>query len=388
MAQADRQATILVTGATGNIGARIIVELLGTGSDIQVIALVRGKSVLEARGRLNANIRRIAPDLVDWGHTRSIQIVCGDIGESLLGLTSDAWESLASSVTHIIHAAASTQWHLPLECARAVNVSGTDNMLKLALHARHAGRLVRYVHLSTAYVCGEMAGTIGEINHSGRLHFANSYEQTKWEAEQKLLEVKEGLPITIIRPSITVGDSQTGLAVTYNVLYPPLKYILTGRLTELHCPPQNRLDLVPVDYVAKAVTHLTQHAQTDSGQIYHLTAGPERSMFIASIVKRAIKLVSADGRPNPKCRFVARMVRENGETRAARRVEALMGMYSSYLSIERHFDDANTQAALRDSGIRLPHIESYLDIILREFIHQEIHENHRSTVQAAIGGPV
>jgi thioester reductase-like protein len=341
--------------------------------------------VTEARSRLNTCIRRIAPDLVDWGQMRAIDVVCGDITDGHLGLTCEAWNELSESVTHIIHAAASTQWHLPLECARAVNVSGTANVLRLARQARKRGRLVKLAHLSTAYVCGEMSGSVTEVNHLGALHFANTYEQTKWEAEQELLSAKDDLPMIIVRPSITVGDSRTGLAVTYNVLYPPLKYILTGKLTALSCPPHNRLDLVPVDYVAKAVTHLTLNSPSLSGQIYHLTAGLSRSSSIASIVKRAIAVVSTKGMRPSDCSFAEPHESAKGELRSNRKAVALMEMYSSYLRFERDFDDRNARQALKDSDIRLPDIDSYLDVLLQAFISHEILNNRRIAGTAQTG---
>jgi len=371
MIKGDKPTTILITGATGNIGARILVELLGCGHKIRLLALVRGKSDQEARSRLNTSLRRIAPDLVDWGSTQFIGVLCGDITAADLGLSVTVRDELIRSVTHIIHAAASTQWHLPLDSARGVNVAGTENMLRLARHAHRGGHLKRFVYVSTAYVCGEREGIIKEVAHTGRLRFANTYEQTKWEAEQRVTALQKELPVTIMRPSITVGDSRTGLAVTYNVLYPPLKYILTGKLTTLTCPPENRLDLVPVDYVARAVTHLTLHSESKSGTIFHLTAGPDRSMSIAEIVERALYL-TGDRRTDPPVAYadtVDSAVR--GMPEANRKVAALMNLYSSYLQVERDFDDSNTRTALKNSGIQLPDLRGYIDTLLKAFIAQE-----------------
>ncbi len=366
-----KPATILITGATGNIGARIIVDLLGCRQNVRVLALVRGESERRARERLNASMRRIAPELVDWGSTQAVEVLCGDITDADLGLLPVVRDSLIISVTHIIHAAASTQWHLPLNCARAVNVVGTEHMLEFARQAHRRGSLRRFTYVSTAYVCGEKDGEITEIPHIGELRFANTYEQTKWEAEQRVAALADELPVAIVRPSITVGDSRTGLAVTYNVLYPPLKYILTGRLTTLICPPENRLDLVPVDYVARAVCHLTLHADFGSGTIFHLTAGRARSLAIAEIVRRALGLIG-DGRAIP-----VNYVNETGSTQSAasdsdRRVAVLLKLYSSYLQIERDFDDTNTRRALNGSGISLPNLSNYIDTLLTTFIAQEI----------------
>lgn len=382
----DNQTTILITGATGNIGARLLVELLSCGQNIRLLALVRGKSEAEARSRLNANLRLIAPDLVDWGSTRAIEVLCRDITEDDLGLPGTMRDTLVRSVTHIVHAAASTQWHLPLDCARAVNVIGTENVLRLAQQARRHGHLKRFVYLSTAYVCGEREGVIKEVVHTGELRFANTYEQTKWEAEQKVIALQEELPVTIIRPSITVGDSRTGLAVTYNVLYPPLKYILTGKLTALSCPPENRLDLVPVDYVARAVAYLTLHSQFRSGTIFHLTAGLNRSVAIAEVVKRALALIG-DERINLPVTYESTVeISANAIGNRNRRAATLMKLYASYLQKERDFDDTNTRSALEISGIRLPDLREYIDTLLKAFIAQEAINDRFTGVPIRVGG--
>lgn len=380
------QDTILLTGATGNIGARLLVELLGCGDNVRIAVLVRGKSEQDARNRLNANLRLIAPDLVDWGSTRSIEVLCGDITSSDLGLTPHMRERITRSVTHVIHAAASTQWHLPLTCARAVNVAGTTNMLQFAKEAHRVGRLQRFVYLSTAYVCGEKTGTIREIEHRGELRFANTYEQTKWEAEQQVISASDDLPVTVVRPSITVGDSRTGLAVTFNVLYPPLRYILTGKLARLTCPPQNRLDLVPVDYVARAVAHLTLHSKPPSGAIFHLTAGPDRSLPIAEIVKKALSLAGMGSDRLPLMNNESSRDEAGANAGGNHKVMALMRLYASYLQIERDFDDTNTRAALKDSGIDLPHLSQYLEALLRTFICREIEPAERRIASLAAGG--
>lgn len=169
------------------------------------------------------------------------------------------------------------------------------------------------------------------------------------------------------------------------MLYPPLKYILTGKLTTLTCPPENRLDLVPVDYVARAVTHLTLHSESKSGMIFHLTAGRDRSISIGEIVERALSLAgnTKTNLPVTYADTVDSAVR--GVPEANRKIAALTNLYSSYLQVERDFDDTNTRTALQNSGIQLPDLRGYMDTLLKAFIAQETVCSRPAPVAAAGG---
>ena len=122
----------------------------------------------------------------------------------------------------IVHCAASVSFDLPLGEARAINLEGTRRMLEFAGLVRESGGLERYGHVSTAYVAGTHAGRFAECDLDVGQGFRNSYEQSKFEAEQ-LVRSQDGLPFTILRPSIVVGDRRSGWTSAFNVLYWPLR---------------------------------------------------------------------------------------------------------------------------------------------------------------------
>ena len=121
-----------------------------------------------------------------------------------LGLASGELEALAS-VNELWHLAASTCFdEREREALYEGNVVGTRNVLAVARGLR---KLDRFVYVSTAYVAGTDLGPIAEDEMPTPNGFRNSYEATKWQAEQTVRQ--SGLPFVIFRPSIIMGDSRT-----------------------------------------------------------------------------------------------------------------------------------------------------------------------------------
>ena len=116
--------------------------------------------------------------------------------------------------------------------------------------ARRAGRrqlggLERYAQVSTAYVAGTHAGRFCECDLDVGQGFNNSYEQSKFESEQ-LVRSCPDLPFTILRPSIVVGDRNSGWTAAFNVLYWPLRALARGLFPAVpavaSAPGRRRLD--------------------------------------------------------------------------------------------------------------------------------------------------
>src|SRR5439155_15717510 len=135
--------------------------------------------------------------------------------------------------------------------------------------------LERYVHISTAYVAGTHAGRFFERDFDVGQSFRNSYEQSKFEAE-RLVRSWPGLPFTILRPSIVVGDRNSGWTAAFNVLYWPLRALSRGLFAAVPAYPSAPVDVVSIDYVADAVYALCEQAG-GTGETYHLTAGANAS---------------------------------------------------------------------------------------------------------------
>src|SRR5206468_3341904 len=160
-----------------------------------------------------------------------VEMVRGDTSLPHFGLDSARFERIAAECSRIIHCAAMVRMNLPLAEARRAAVRAAENVVELARSAARAGILEKVEFLSTVGVGGTLPGTLPErwITESRAYH--NTYEQAKAEAEVLVAQgVAEGLPITVHRPSMVVGDSRTGDVLRFQIFYHLVEF-LSGRRT-------------------------------------------------------------------------------------------------------------------------------------------------------------
>ena len=363
------EKVVFVTGATGFVGGNIVIRLLNDPSISKILLLVRGKSQNNVEERVNKNLSGLCPDQTPLNTTNKIEVIRGDVSQPKLGLADRLYESLARRVTHIIHSAANVSFAQSIEEARRVNYYGTENLLRFAQKVKLYGRLRRFGYIGTAYVSGNRKGTIYENELVLPPAFGNSYEQSKYETEKLVRSYFKILPITIFKPSITIGDSTTGITTAFNVLYYPLKLIYKGYLRFIPGSPMNNIDVVPVDYVANAINYLLLRNDKDSGKIYHLTSGKDGAVTAGEIVDLARKYFN-DVRKEPplkKIIFIPPTIYHTTQKfyfGTLKMFVKRLEVYLPYLVVKRKFDDSNTQNALRGSGITPPKFREYYKAIL------------------------
>ncbi len=348
---------VLLTGATGFVGMELLARYLER-SDRRVVTLVRATDDEAARTRIDGVLTNLFGSQGRL-YARRIEAVAGDLLAPGLGLAPARSEQLARQVSTIVHAAASVSFTLPLAEARAINLEGTRQMLEFAELVSARGRLERYGHVSTAYVAGTHCGRFAECDLDLGQRFRNSYEQSKFEAE-RLVQARVGLPFTIMRPSIVVGDRRSGWTAAFNVLYWPLRAFARGMFTTVPAIPTAPVDVVSIDYVADAIYALCGDLG-DPGQTYNLTAGPQASTIgeIAGIASRYF------GRPAPKVLAPAEFAMFERDTSASQR-SALEGSraYFPYFAIGTVFDESRARAMLDPAGILVSPLSDYLERLL------------------------
>lgn len=259
--------SVFITGATGFLGTQVTRLILEQRSN-PVIVLARGEGLTDARLRLEKA-------WWDWpGMTgklgERIGIVNGDLCLPKFGLADSAYEELLGSVSHIIHIAADIRLNEPLDQLRRINVQGVRNSLEFAYAVHRRNRLNRFSYVSTAYVAGGRKGIISEEDLTDRYGFSNPYEQSKYEGETLVREAGRELPISVFRPGMVVGDSESGAVKTFNTLYFPLRLYLTGKLKFFPVNPNMKINLVPCDLVSEAIAGLTFDSRAE-GRTFHLT---------------------------------------------------------------------------------------------------------------------
>ncbi len=328
--------SVLLTGATGFLGLETLVRLLERGD--RVDAIVRAPDQAAADRRLAAvlDTAGVAPPLRELARA-----VPGELTARGLGLSRRDADRLPREVTAVVHCAASVAWSLSLDDARAINVVGTRRVMELAEEVDRRGTLDRVVHVSTAYVAGRHRGRFAEDDLLVGQDFRNTYEQSKAEAELMVRGLADRLPVTVVRPSIVVGESDSGWTPAFNVIYWPLRAFARGLLREVPALPDARADIVPVDFVADVIAHAL--ARGSEGGVLHATAGAG-----APTAERLVTLTcAAMGRERPPLVEVGRDLAVGGDQAA---------LYAQYFDMQVEFDDARSRAEL---GFGPPPIESY-----------------------------
>jgi thioester reductase-like protein len=352
MSRAD--GPVLLTGATGFVGMELLARYLER-TERPVLTVVRAGGDEAARERIDAVLANLFGE--DAGrYADRVTAFAGDLTAPDLGLDRARWDFLAAESTMIVHCAASVSFALSLEQARAINVEGTRRMLELAGRAQELGGLERYAQVSTAYVAGDYAGRFHECDLDVGQGFNNSYEQSKFESE-RLVRSHPELPFTILRPSIVVGDRNSGWTSAFNVLYWPLRALARGLFPAVPATPSAPVDVVSIDYVADGIHELCE----SSGGIretYHLTAGSEAST-IAEIAELASGYFQ---QPLPRLLSPAEfMASDHGVARSMLEEGA---MYFPYFSVTTTFDDASARAKLEPAGITVAPLREYMSRLL------------------------
>jgi long-chain acyl-CoA synthetase len=350
---------VLLTGATGFLGMELLVRYLEL-TDRRVYALVRG-----AHGReVATRVRRTLVWLFGADHPYSERVVGvrGDITHPGLGLGGKR-DELAEQVSEVVHGAASVSFELGLEASRAVNVEGTRRVLELAERCEQRGGLRRFSYISTAYVAGEYAGRFSEDELDVGQAFRNGYERSKFEAESLVSRSRGRLPVTVLRPSIVVGERHTGWTASFNVLYWPLRAFSRGAYVALPARRDAPVDVVSVDYVADAIFALAQ-AREAEGATFHLTAGVNAStvgelveLTAAFFARRPPRLIE----PAVYRRLVhPLLVRAAGDERY-RRALSRSEAFFPYFDARATYDDRRSRVALCGTGIAPSPLPAYFD---------------------------
>jgi alcohol-forming fatty acyl-CoA reductase len=276
---------VLLTGVTGFVGKVVLFELLRRREELgieRVTVLIRAKK--RGSGAVRTPLERFVEDVApaalfealpaDWRD--AVDVVGADLERPDLGLTPGESAALAARSTHVLHCAASVEFDLPIQAARAANIDAALNMLELA---RRCSRLVSMVSVSTAYVSVWREGPIGEtLGHLPRAAadvlrviddgsvseaellaesgHPNTYTFTKCVVEHLLTERRGHVPLVIVRPSIISAawsQPMPGWIDSRAAFAGCLLATGLGFVKAWEANPNVRLDVVPVDVVARGV---------------------------------------------------------------------------------------------------------------------------------------
>ncbi|MGD0907867.1 MAG: SDR family oxidoreductase [Candidatus Acidiferrales bacterium] len=267
---------IFLTGSTGYIGAHISAILLDRHTD-RLNLLVRAKSDQEASERLwhALQLHLDFPRFEDALHNR-ISIFRGDLTDSRFGLDNAEYSRLVGTTESVIHCAASLNRKSEKSCLN-VNLRGTLEVAQLVRRAHDAHGLRRFSQVSTVAVAGARSHEV--VTEDASIDWNRSdydpYARTKKFCEHMVRELLPDISRTVFRPSIVLGDSRRPETTQFDMVR---AFVFLAGLPFLPFRATDRIDIVPVDYVAESVVLLHQK-QNPMHEIYHLSSGKGSETF-------------------------------------------------------------------------------------------------------------
>lgn len=377
-----------ITGGTGFLGRNLIDSLLKRDGTIYVLVRSGSKKKLDALKE-----ERWARDAA------RIVGVTGDLGKKKLGVSSAEMEKLKGKVTQVFHLAAIYDLTNEDQDGQIkANVDGTRHAVQFAEAVGAKG----FHHTSSIAAAGLYEGYWREDMFEEWAADDHPYYQTKHDSE-KVVREECKVPWRIYRPGIVIGHSETGEIDKIDGPYFFFNLILQLR----RAIPQwisllgiegGLLNIVPVDYVTRAMDHIAHKPGLD-GRAFHLT-NPKHNR-VGEVVNIFAK---AAGAPQFSMRvdsrvfgFIPAGIRSMLASLPPIRsiIDTVLGGYGiprqalKFFNYPTKFDNRDTAKALKGSGIDCPPLPDYAGFVWdywERHLNPELHRDR--SLAGAVAGKV
>ncbi|RAH72474.1 putative polyketide synthase [Aspergillus aculeatinus CBS 121060] len=251
------EGRVLLTGATGFLGAYLLTLLVGLPHVQQVMCLVRAPDAETGLSRIKEALHDYGLQL---GLESKLKAVAGDLVDPMLGLGAKQYTELAHWASVVFHLGAVVDWTLPYSYHRDVNVMGLYHLLCFA----NTGRLKPFHYTSSISAWGTVIHLTGGMFPEDErptfdpdaLKQLFGYAQSKVVAEQVAWNaIANGFPVTIHRPGYVTAHSVTGISKASDLV----NYLMSSciRLGSYPAAPNIRNQFTPVDFCCSALLRLS-----------------------------------------------------------------------------------------------------------------------------------
>lgn len=344
-----------MTGFPGFIASRLLERLVRP--ETQYFLLVQPRFVRSAMMQIEQIAEEHQLDL------EAFVIVEGDIRHPNLGISNSDLETIQYETNDIFHLAAAYDLGVDKDTAFKVNLEGTRHVNDLACSIKN---LNRYNYVSTCYVAGKRSGQILETELEHKAGFRNFYEETKYLAEVEVDRLKSHLPVTIYRPSVVVGDSESGETAKYDGIYHLINYLRKApgllRLVNIGNPVV-RLNLVPVDFVVEGIYELSRDPNAVGRTIALADSSPITTSEIFDVIAKDLC-----GRKS-EFQLPQRLAEWFLHTGLSPRLTGLPHHGASYFFVSQNYDTSIAAELLSSHGVVCPPFSSYVENII-DFVEE------------------
>src|SRR5438067_5362710 len=366
----------LVTGATGLIGRHFTQLLLEHEPADRVYLLVR-----------DASRDRLADLVSGWPNPSRVELVRGDLSADRLGVSDDARDDLRGKVDHVVHLAALYDITADDEMSILANVEGTRKVIELAADI-HTGCLH---HISSVAVAGDHDGVFTEDIFDAGQRLPTAYHRTKFEAE-RLVREQHDVPWRVYRPAIVVGHSQTGEMDKVDgpyYLFPAIDKLKRLPNVPLVGPDLGDTNIVPVDYVARALLALVDKPGLDGSECPLVSPEPQSVVSVYNAFAKAAGSPTINAELDRRVSTgLVKLVRLSEHVPGATIVRdaflqrlAIPPVLLANTAFPAVFASSATRKVLATSGIDVPRLEDYADVLWRYW------REHLDPFRARVHGP-
>ena len=337
----------LLTGLPdGFLAQRLLPQLLIKHPELYVLCLVADSAFDRAH--------EILSQLSSEERAR-VELLRGDVSAMDFGMSGAGFLDLAARVDIIHHCTCANQASIGRELEWRHYVSSTGEVLELA--AASGKHLRRLVHWSSALLFTPQGGRVSESEFSAPARPRSRDDEMRFRADSLIRASMSRVPITLLRPSIVVGDSKTGEMDRNEGPYALLQLIMSSP-RELRLPLPGPGDqpchFVPIDYVIEAGLAIADHPES-AGRTFNITdERPASLLRVFDLINEAAERPAAP--PGLARNLAAILFHAPGIERLSQVPRSFLDL----LATEITYDSRNTRELLAGTGIECPSVTSYI----------------------------